>query len=146
MPYDVAQICGAVHVARRDPLFVDAVLTDLMRITATSAARELLRKVYYDGYAIMIEKPDPPTDPPNAWVETNRIEGTTELVITYDPADWPCPAHPDSPASDVLLSQLLREMFNQTPRAYPQALPRNEKDRTTPSDTTKVVSQVSVTI
>ena len=54
MPYDVAQICGAVHVARRDPLFVDAVLTDLMRITATSAARELLRKVYYDDYAIMM--------------------------------------------------------------------------------------------
>jgi hypothetical protein len=146
MPYDVAQISGAIHVARRDPLFVDAVLTDLMRITATSAGRVLLRKVYDDGYTILIEKPDPPTDPPNAWVETNKTEGTTELVITYDPADWPCPVHPGSPASDVLLGLLLREIFHQFPKAYPQALPRNEKDRTTPSDTTKVISQVNVTI
>ena len=51
-----------------------------------------------------IDKPQPPTNPPNAWTrlaDPDRQRGDT--VIAYDPADWPEPASLGVLPSDAVL-------------------------------------------
>ena len=87
------------------PVFTDSVLSDLDGIRRTAAGRALFRRLRDLGRTVTIEKPDPPTDPPNAWT-LPRDHGSgrsAEIVIVYDPANWPNPAWPGCPPSDVVL-------------------------------------------
>jgi hypothetical protein len=87
-----------------DPRFADAVLADISRIRATAAGQALFRRLLEAGCRVTIDKPLPPTNPPNAWVRlvnSDRRDGNT--LIAYDPADWPEPAALDAPPSDVVL-------------------------------------------
>ena len=86
--------------------FTDRVLADLMKIQRLPAGRATFRRLRDAGAVITIEKPHPAASPPNAWT---KPAGSKNIVIAYDPAEWPCAALPDSPASDIILLRLLEE-------------------------------------
>ena len=82
-----------------DPTFANAVLADIGRIRATPAGRALFRRLLELGASVTIDKPQPPTDPPNAWTRLATADAQRNTVIAYDPANWRSPALP----SDVIL-------------------------------------------
>jgi hypothetical protein len=83
-----------------DPTFANAVLADIGRIRATQAGRALFRRLLELGASVTIDKPQPPTDPPNAWTRLANADAQGgDSVIAYDPANWRSPALP----SDVIL-------------------------------------------
>jgi hypothetical protein len=87
-----------------DPRFADAVLADIHRIGKSPAGQALFRRLIDAGTNVTIDKPQPPTIPPNAWtrlVDAARQQGDT--VIAYDPADWPEPAALGVFPSDAVL-------------------------------------------
>jgi hypothetical protein len=84
-----------------DPQFLDAVFADLIRISRSPTGHALLDRLRAAGRTITICKPVPAPDPPNAWVEPAGSGG--ELLVVYNPADWPCPAYLDATESDVVL-------------------------------------------
>lgn len=87
-----------------DPMFADAVLADINRIRASPAGRALFRRLLDVGSSVTIDKPQPPTNPPNAWTQlSNPDRQGGDAVIAYDPADWPEPAALGVLPSDVVL-------------------------------------------
>jgi hypothetical protein len=93
-----------------DPHFTDAVLRDLLTIRRTSAGRALFRRLREVCRVVTIEKPNPPVDPPNAWTQSRdpTRRGAIEMVVVYDPADWPAKApHSALPSDAVLFGRLL---------------------------------------
>jgi hypothetical protein len=87
-----------------DPKFADAVLADIGRIRATPAGRAVFRRLLEAGSSVTIDKPLPPTNPPNAWTRlVNPDSRRGDAVIAYDPVDWPEPAGLGSLPSDVVL-------------------------------------------
>lgn len=100
----VAPAEARLRIKPANPVFTDSVLADLRRISETATGRALFRRVRDAGRTVTIEKPDPPTDPPNAWTLPRSLGNpSTEIVIAYDPADWPSPARLGSLPSDVVL-------------------------------------------
>ena len=88
-----------------NPVFTDGLLSDVTRIRRTEAGRDLFRRLQAAGRTVTVEKPSPPTAPPNAWTRL-REPGSrfgNDIVIAYDPGDWPCGAWPDCPDGDVVL-------------------------------------------
>jgi len=83
-----------------NPAFTDAVMSDIHCIRRTRSGRTLFRRLCDTGRMVTIEQPTPPTDPPNAWT---LLRSMTEVVVTYDPSDWPSGVWPDCPSSDVIL-------------------------------------------
>lgn len=100
-----------LKVALANPIFTDMVLSDVDRIRRTVAGRAAFRRLRDLGQSVVIEKRPAGLDPPNAWTTLgNRREGKlTDVVIAYDPADWPCAAWPGSGPSDVVLFGCLVE-------------------------------------
>jgi hypothetical protein len=92
-----------------DPKFADAVLADIHRIRSSAAGRAVFRRLLEAGASVTIDKPLPPTDPPNAWTrlaDSTRKGGDT--MIAYDPADWPeRPGLAALPSDVVLFGRLL---------------------------------------
>jgi hypothetical protein len=87
-----------------DPKFADAVLADINRISASPAGQALFRRLLEVGCSVTIDKPQPPTNPPNAWTRlANPDRRNGDTVIAYDPADWPERAGLGALPSDVVL-------------------------------------------
>ena len=93
-----------------DPVYADRVVANLTIIVGTAAGRALLRRLRASGRLFRIEPPAP-TDPPNAWVRF-AAEGM-DCLIACDPADWPSPIDPSSPAADAVLFALLEAACRQ---------------------------------
>ena len=92
-----------LRVNPADPRFADAVLADISRIRATAAGRALFRRLLEAGCSVTIDKPLPPTNPPNAWTRLATGDRRDDVLVAYDPADWPEPAALGVPPSDVVL-------------------------------------------
>lgn len=92
-----------LRVNPADPMFADAVLADIRRIRATTAGRALFRRLLEAGCRVTIDKPLPPTNPPNAWTRLATQDRRDDVLIAYDPADWPEPGALDAPPGDVVL-------------------------------------------
>jgi hypothetical protein len=115
--------------------YADSVVADIARIAAASSGRALFARVRASGHSVLIEKPAP-TGAPNAYVRpvdlraataSGRPTGDTDAsggpvlgagggsdcVIAYDPKDWPSPTDPASPASDIMLVDLLHQALAQ---------------------------------
>src|SRR5258708_27890651 len=76
-----------------DPRFADAVLADIHRISKSPAGQALFRRLLDVGTSVTTDKPQPPTNPPNAWTRlVDPDRPPRHAVITYDPAHWPPPA------------------------------------------------------
>jgi hypothetical protein len=88
-----------------DARFTDAVLVDLLTMRRTATGRALFRRLRNACRVVTIEKPDPPIDPPNAWTRWRdpQTRNATEMVIVYDPANWPNSAPRGAPPSDAVL-------------------------------------------
>jgi hypothetical protein len=96
-----AETAPRLRIALASPVFTDMVLADVDRVRRTQAGRAAFRRLRDLGRTLSIERTDPGIDPPNAW--TKVTEPDDEIVVAYDPADWPCAAWPGSPPSDVVL-------------------------------------------
>jgi hypothetical protein len=126
---------GRIAVAPDDVEHVDAVVADLGRLVHMLVGEAALRDGDAIGRRVRIVKPDPPTDPPNAWVVPDNPAAAAATgvalgrgpdgavrhgtgtgcgsTIVYDPADWPLPGDPGSPSSiDVLLTLLRQANMN----------------------------------
>jgi hypothetical protein len=110
-PLPVGKVAARLRIKPVSPAFADAVLSDLLRMRETSTGRALFNRVRSAGRLVTIEKPDPPTDPPNAWSCLRQLDGagTPEIVVVYDPADWPNPAMPRPLPGDAVLFALLED-------------------------------------
>jgi hypothetical protein len=97
-----------VRIQSAGPAFTDAVLRDLRRLTRIAAGRGLLLALREYGVTVLIRRPDPPLDPPNAWIMPPRAQAGGEVTVVYDPADWPSIAHPGSKPGDAVLLGLLQ--------------------------------------
>ncbi|HTZ71874.1 MAG TPA: hypothetical protein VMB71_14550 [Acetobacteraceae bacterium] len=91
-----------VRVSPADPAFADAVLADVLRIRRTEVGRALFAALRGSRRVVTVRKPTPAPDPPNAWTQPSPANAQ-EILLAYNPFDWPCPAHPDSPPSDAML-------------------------------------------
>jgi hypothetical protein len=85
------------------PMFTDKVLADVERIRQTAAGRALFRRLSHTGRGVSIERPKSATIPPNAWTLRPVAGRETDIVIVYDPLDWPGPEPYGSLPSDVVL-------------------------------------------
>lgn len=96
---------GRLRVMPANPRFIDAVLADLLAIRQTATGRAVFRRLRNAGRVVTIEQPNPPTDPPNAWtwLRSPHSRGKAEIVIVYDPADWPNHASRCLLTSDAIL-------------------------------------------
>lgn len=110
-PLPAAGVAARLRIKPVSPAFADAVLSDLLRMREASIGRALFNRVRVAGRLVTIEKPAPPTDPPNAWSHLRHSEetGAAEIVIVYDPGDWPNPAMPQSLPSDAVLFAVLED-------------------------------------
>jgi hypothetical protein len=96
---------GRLRVDLVDAAFADAVVRDLNDIRRTAAGRALFRDLGAARCNVHVVKPDPPTDPPNAWTRMPDPDGGTDaaIMVVYDPADWPGPSALGGLPSDVIL-------------------------------------------
>jgi hypothetical protein len=136
---------GRVTIAGDDAVFVDAVTRDIGQLAHRSEGQMVLQRGDALGHPVRIAKPDPPTEPPNAWIvpddlaaaaSPNASIGGAEdgrapargtgagcgSMIVYNPADWPRQGDSESPASaDVLLIALRQANTNAEGRSDPFA-------------------------
>jgi hypothetical protein len=100
-----APVEARLRVKPANPRFTDAVLADLIAIRRTATGRALFRRLRSACRLVTIEKPDPPIDPPNAWTRWRGPagRGAMEMVIVYDPADWPHGSRLGALPSDAVL-------------------------------------------
>jgi hypothetical protein len=121
---------GRITIAATDMRFVTDVVGDLGRIANTSEGDKIIRQGDALGHPIVIKKPDPPTEPRNAWIVPDDLAAATAKgvaavdraaanalgtgagcgsTIVYDPVDWPWPGHPYAPSREAVLMTLLRQ-------------------------------------
>lgn len=135
---------GRLTIASDDPIFIDAVTRDIGRLAHTPEGDAVLRRGDALRQPVRIIKPDPATEPPNAWITPDDIGAATSThavvgradgggpmrgtgagcgsTIVYNPADWPRPGDPDSPDSaEVLLIALRQANANAEGRSDPSA-------------------------
>jgi hypothetical protein len=96
---------GRLRVDLADAAFADAVVRDLNAIRRAAAGRALFRGLGAATCNVHVVRPDPPTDPPNAWTRLPDPDGGTDapILVVYDPADWPGPSALGGLPSDVIL-------------------------------------------
>ncbi len=100
----LTQGMSRLRVKPAGPAFTHAVFADLTAIRETASGRAVFRRLRDAGVIVTIERPDPPTEPPNAWTRPREIGVTgSEIVIVYDPANWPSACQPNSGSSDIIL-------------------------------------------
>ena len=124
-----------------DMAYVAAVVEDLGRLAHSPAGEEALHRGDALGHPVLIEKPSPPTQPPNAWAvpddlaaaiapevavksaDGRTVQGTGTgcgSTIVYDPADWAVDGDPASPRrTDVLLTMIEQANANAAGRSNP---------------------------
>lgn len=137
---------GRVAIASDDTVFVDAVTRDIGRLAHRPEGEAVLRRGDALGRPVKIIKPDPPTEPPNAWIVPDDIAAATSAgtsiakteegaaiasrgtgsgcgsTIVYNPADWPRQGDADSPTSvEVLLTALRQANANAAGSSDPSA-------------------------
>ena len=123
---------GHIRVDAKSFDYVFSVVDDLSAVARSSDGEAVLAECDALGRRISIIKPDPPTDPPNGYVEPEdrraatmlgiatgeatadgeQILGTgsgSDSRISYDPSDWPRPGDPTSPGRAQVLLALLRQ-------------------------------------
>ncbi len=118
---------GRITIAPDDILFVNDVVADFGPLAHSAEGEEVLRRGDAIGHKVRIDKPDPPTEPPNGWIVPDDLaaasaQGATATGggpagtgagcgsrIVYDPADWPRRGDPRSPTSVQMLLLLLRQ-------------------------------------
>ncbi len=121
---------GRLSIARDDILFAFDVVKDLARLVCMPEGEEALRLGDAIGRTVRIEKPDPPTTPPNAWVLPDDLAAAAGQgvslgqrggsaatgtgagcgsTIVYTPGDWPRRGDPHSPSSVEVLLKMLRQ-------------------------------------
>ena len=131
---------GRIAIASSDMRFVADVVNDLTLIVHAPVGEQVLRQIDTLGRPIRIVRPEPPTEPPNAWTVPDDLAAATEAglqlgqpgdartgtgtgsgsTIAYDPADWPSRGHAGSPSSvDVLLMMLRQAAMNAAGRSDP---------------------------
>jgi len=89
------------------PGYAGSVASLISGISRTRTGRTLLERLRASGCPVRIERPSPPTNPPNAWARLRDAGNIgAGIVVAYDPADWPNPAQRDAPAKDVVLFRL----------------------------------------
>jgi hypothetical protein len=100
-----------LRIGRANPTYTDAVLADIDRIRRTAAGVKLFRALSDAERSVIVERPDPPTDPPNAWTRFTHANdrGDADIVIAYDPIDWPSPLRSGNLPSDVVLFGLFQD-------------------------------------
>jgi hypothetical protein len=129
---DFAIGMGRITIAATDMRFVADVVADLGRIVSTAEGERVIQQGDGFGHRIVITKPDPPTEPRNAWIVPEDLtaaaaaglalgeaaaEGGARVgtgtgcgsTIVYEPADWPWPGVRHSPSSEAVLTTLLRQ-------------------------------------
>jgi hypothetical protein len=134
---DFAIGVGRIRIAGDDLRHVEDVVADLHHLALRQAGEQVLQEGDTIGRRVRITRPDPPTDPPNAWVAPDDVAAAAAAgaalgrgvdrrarfgsgagcgsTLVYDPADWPLSGDPNSPSSvDVLL--LLLRQANQNAR------------------------------
>jgi hypothetical protein len=136
---------GRLTIAGDEPAFIDAVTRDIGRLAHAPDGEAVLQRGDALGHPVKITKPDPPTEPPNAWILPDDIAAATSpnasiatpqkgdaapqgtgagcgSTIVYNPADWPRQGDPDSPTSaDVLVIALRQANTNAEGRSNPSA-------------------------
>jgi hypothetical protein len=105
----VAADSAWLQIATPEAGYAGSVVTLVARISRTASGRRVLEAIRDSGRTVRIDKPDPPTDPPNAWTRRrdSALGEAADVVIEFDPADWPQPGRPDPTAPDVVLFDLL---------------------------------------
>jgi hypothetical protein len=128
---DFAIGVGRLRIAGDDQGHVEDVVADLHRLALRPAGQKVLEEGDTIGRQVRIERPEPPTEPPNAWVAPEDVaaaaaagtalgrgpDGSPRFgtgagcgsTIVYDPADWPFPGDSTSPSSVDVLLLLLRQ-------------------------------------
>jgi hypothetical protein len=93
-PRNVAATSSWLQIDTPEAGYAGAVVTLVARISRTPSGRAILEGIRASGKVVRIEKPDPPTNPPNAWTRRRdaRTVAGVDVVIAFDPADWPNPA------------------------------------------------------
>ncbi len=137
---------GRVRIAAGDMRFVADVVGNLGRIVHTAEGEAVFRHGDALGRPIVIIKPDPPTEPPNAWIIPDDLAAATAegvaigrgeaeggagrgtgagcgSTIAYDPADWPRQGDRHSPTSDAVLLAMLRQANRNAAGKSDPALP-----------------------
>lgn len=135
---------GRLTIASDDPIFIDAVARDIGQLARRPEGDAALRRGDALGHPVKIVKPEPATEPPNAWITPDDISAASSAnafigkaegggatrgtgggcgsTIVYDPADWPRPGDPDLPDSvAVLLIGLQQANTNAEGRSDPSA-------------------------
>jgi hypothetical protein len=135
---------GRLMIASDDPIFIDAVARDIGQLAHTPEGDTTFRRGDALGHPVRIIKPDPATEPPNAWITPDDIGAASSTnafigraaghgatrgtgagcgsTIAYNPADWPRPGDPESPDSvAVLLIALRQANTNAEGRSDPSA-------------------------
>jgi hypothetical protein len=123
---------GRIRVApeREDMVFVAAVVEVLGRLAHLPEGEEALRRGDELDAALLIVKPQPPTEPPNAWTipddtaaaslpglalrlpDGGALQGTgtgCRSTIAYDPGDWAEGDAPDRPSRTRVLLAMLEQ-------------------------------------
>lgn len=98
-----------------DPIYADRVVANLTGIVGTATGRALLRRLRASRRVTSIIPPEP-TDPPNAWTrlrEPTAAGSGPDIIVAYDPADWPHPLDPAARAADAVLFALLQDACRQ---------------------------------
>jgi len=105
----VAADSSWLRIATPEAGYAGGVVTLVARISRTASGRRVLEAIRDSGRTVRIDKPELPTDPPNAWTRRgdSALDEAADVVIEFDPADWPQPGRPDPTAPDVVLFDLL---------------------------------------
>jgi hypothetical protein len=135
---------GRVRIAApdsKDMAYVAAVVDDLGRLAHLPAGEAALCRGDTIGRPVLIAKPSPATEPPNAWAipddlasatmreisirsaDGGAVQGTATgcgSTIVYDPADWPESGDLALPSrTDILLTMLEQANANAAGKSNP---------------------------
>ncbi len=88
--------------------YAGEVATLVSRIARTEAGRSVLAGIRASGGSVRIQPPERPTNPPNAWARPTEAEAEAarQVVVFYDPGDWPAASAATPPAEEVLFGLL----------------------------------------
>lgn len=103
---------GRVLVAKAWPRYADEIVIALTRMVHTPSGRALFAGIATSGRTLSI-RPPAHTDPPNAIIQPLDLAAAShtgsDVVIAFDPADWPNAAAPKLPTVDAALFVLFSE-------------------------------------
>ncbi len=72
---------GRITIAPDDILFVNDVVADFGPLAHSAEGEEVLRRGDAIGHKVRIDKPDPPTEPPNGWIVPDDLAAARLLLL-----------------------------------------------------------------